>query len=49
MAAPQMRAIWSEVNKRRLWRRLWLALAETQAEFGLVQNRASADNLRAPC
>ncbi|MCI0520234.1 MAG: adenylosuccinate lyase [Chloroflexi bacterium] len=31
-----MRRLWSEAHKRRLYRRLWLALAETQAEFGLV-------------
>ncbi|UCC53483.1 MAG: adenylosuccinate lyase [Anaerolineaceae bacterium] len=41
----QLRTIWSEVNKRRLWRRLWLALAEVQAEFGLVQQE-QVDNLR---
>lgn len=33
---PEMRAIWSEENKRRLWRRIWTALAEMQASFGLV-------------
>lgn len=33
-----MRRIWSEAQKRRLWRRLWLALAETQAEYGLVDS-----------
>ena len=40
-----MRQVWSEVNKRRLWRKLWVALAETQAEFGLVQPE-QVDNLR---
>jgi adenylosuccinate lyase len=35
--SPEMRQLWSETHKRRLWRRLWVALAETQAEFGLVQ------------
>ena len=43
--SDKMRHIWSEVNKRRLWRRLWLALAEVQAEFGLVRNK-QVDNLR---
>ena len=38
-----MRHIWSEVHKRRTWRRLWLALAETQAEFGLVTAAQIAD------
>lgn len=36
-ASPEMRQIWSEVNKRRLWRQLWVALAQAQAELGLVQ------------
>jgi adenylosuccinate lyase len=35
-ASAEMRQVWSEIHKRRLWRKLWLALAETQAEFGLV-------------
>lgn len=34
--SPEMRQIWGEEEKRRLWRRIWLALAETQAHFGLV-------------
>jgi adenylosuccinate lyase len=34
--STEMRQIWSEVNKRRLWRQIWLSLAEVQAEFGLV-------------
>lgn len=33
---PEMRAIWSEVNKRKVWRRIWVALAEVQSTFGLV-------------
>ena len=35
-ASPEMRRMWSEVNKRLLWRQMWVALAETQAEYGLV-------------
>ena len=31
-----MRKIWSERNKRILWRKLWVALAEVQSEYGLV-------------
>jgi len=31
---PDMRRIWSEASKRRLWRELWVILAEVQAEFG---------------
>jgi adenylosuccinate lyase len=34
--SDEMRQNWSEVHKRRLWRKLWVALAGTQAEFGLV-------------
>jgi adenylosuccinate lyase len=41
--SPEMRQIWSEVHKRRLWRRLWVALAETQAEYGLVTPAQVAD------
>jgi len=41
-----MRRIWSEEHKRLLWRRIWVALAETQSEFGLVTS-AQADDLRA--
>lgn len=34
--SPAMRAIWSEVNKRRVWRRIWLELARAQQSAGLV-------------
>lgn len=36
-ASEDMRRVWSESNKRLLWRKLWVALAQTQSEFGLVQ------------
>lgn len=42
-ASPEMRAIWSEKNKRLLWRQLWVALAATQAEFDLVTPEQLAD------
>lgn len=35
-ASPAMRQIWSERHKRVLWRKIWLALVETQMEYGLV-------------
>jgi adenylosuccinate lyase len=35
-ASNAMRSNWSENNKRRLWRRIWVALAKIQSEFGLV-------------
>ena len=40
---PAMRRIWSEVNKRRLWRQIWVALAEAQQEVGLVREEQVAD------
>jgi adenylosuccinate lyase len=43
---PAMRELWSERNKRVLWRRLWVALAEAQCEMGIVQ-QAQVDDLRA--
>ncbi len=42
-ASAEMRAIWSEVNKRKLWRRIWVALAEAQSRFGLVTPEQVAD------
>jgi adenylosuccinate lyase len=32
-----MRELWSEFHKRILWRKIWVALAEVQAEYGLVE------------
>ena len=41
--SDEMRHIWSEVHKRRLWRRIWVALAEVQVEYGLVTPAQAAD------
>jgi adenylosuccinate lyase len=41
--SPEMRQIWSEASKRRLWRRLWVVLAEVQADYGLVSPEQIAD------
>ncbi|HSR33348.1 MAG TPA: lyase family protein, partial [Anaerolineae bacterium] len=41
--SEEMRRIWSEVYKRRLWRRVWVALAEVQMEFGLVTAQQAED------
>ena len=41
--SPEMRALWSEARKRRLWRRIWVALAAAQAEAGLVSQEQVAD------
>jgi adenylosuccinate lyase len=38
-----MRRIWSECEKRRTWRRIWVALAGAQAELGLVTAEQVAD------
>ncbi len=45
-ASPEMRRVWSEEHKRRLWRQLWVTLAEVQAEYGLV-TPGQLDELRA--
>ncbi len=34
-ASPEMRKLWSERTKRLLWRKIWVALAQTESEFGL--------------
>ncbi len=41
--SQEMRQIWSEKHKRRLWRRIWVALAEAEAEYGLVSQQQVAD------
>ncbi len=41
-----MRRLWSEAGKRRLWRRIWVALAEAQQRAGLVR-ADQVDDLRA--
>ena len=43
--SAEMREIWSLANTRRLWRRLWVALAEAQQQAGLVQ-AAQVEDLR---
>lgn len=39
----KMREIWSLTYQRRLWRRLWVALAQAQSEVGLVTAAQVAD------
>lgn len=41
--SPEMRALWSEAAKRRLWRRFWVALAEAEQAAGLVTAEQVAD------
>lgn len=43
--SPKMREIWSELHKRVLWRRLWVALAEVQQQYGWVTPE-QVDDLR---
>jgi adenylosuccinate lyase len=45
-ASEAMRQIWSEAHKRRLWRQLWVALAQVQSEYGLVRAE-QVEDLRA--
>ncbi|TAM60428.1 adenylosuccinate lyase [bacterium] len=42
----ELRALFSERERRRLWRRVWIALAEAQRDAGLVSD-AELDDLRA--
>lgn len=44
--SADMRQLWSEARKRRLWRRIWVALAEAQCRAGLVQSQ-QVEDLRA--
>lgn len=45
-ASNEMREIWSEVAKRILWRRVWIAVAEAQSQAGLV-TKEQVDDLKA--
>ncbi len=40
---PAMRRLWSETNKRLLWRQLWVTLAEVQSGYGLVKPEQATD------
>jgi adenylosuccinate lyase len=42
-ASDEMRAIWGEIYKRKLWRRIWAALAQAQLSFGLTTPAQVAD------
>ena len=44
--STEMRELWSEISKRKLWRRIWVALASAQAKVGLV-SQEQVDDLRA--
>jgi adenylosuccinate lyase len=46
-ASPAMQTLWGEPHRIGLWRRLWLALAETQRDLGLDIPRQAIDQMRA--
>ena len=46
-ASPEMSELWSPRRKFGTWRRLWVALAEAQAELGLPITRQQIDQLKA--
>jgi len=45
-ASAEMQAIWSPRRKFETWRRLWLALAESQRELGLPISESQIEQLR---
>ena len=46
-ASAEMSRLWSPEHKFRTWRRLWVALAEAQAELGLPIRQEQLAELRA--
>ncbi len=46
-ASAEMTRLWSDAERVRTWRRLWLALAEAQHELGLPISRQQLEELRA--
>ena len=46
-ASKEMRTLWSEQRKFSTWRRIWLALAESQHELGMPVSREQVDAIRA--
>jgi len=41
--SAEMRRLWSEAYKRRLWRQMWLALAEVQSQLGILRQEQVND------
>lgn len=41
--SEDMRAVWSEQNKRKLWRKMWVELARAQHKMGLVSKKEFDD------
>ena len=46
-ASPAMQTLWGEAHRIGLWRRLWLALAETERELGLDIPEPALEAMRA--
>jgi adenylosuccinate lyase len=46
-ASAEMSALWGALRKFSTWRRLWVMLAEAEAELGLAITREQIDELRA--
>ena len=46
-ASKEMQYIFSQDNKFRTWRKLWIALAETEHELGLNITKEQIDELKA--
>ncbi len=46
-ASREMASLWSSQNRCTIWRRLWVALAESQRELGLEISQQQVDELRA--
>jgi adenylosuccinate lyase len=46
-ASPAMQTLWGEPHRVGLWRRLWLALAETERELGLTIPDEALSQMRA--
>jgi adenylosuccinate lyase len=46
-ASPEMAALWGAQRKFSTWRRLWVALAEAEAELGVAISGAQIEQLRA--
>lgn len=46
-ASPAMQTLWGEAHRIGLWRRIWLALAESEAELGIAIPPAALAEMRA--
>ena len=46
-ASPAMQTLWGEPRRVALWRRLWLALAESERELGLEIPEQAIEQMRA--